>query len=198
MRPPRLRLSGRSTSLLVRAREDPCEFGAFYAAYSERVLAFLVRRVLDPDTAFDLLSETFAKALQRQEQFRGHSAEQEQAWLFSIARSELSHFWRSGKVERAAVARLAITVPALSHTDYDRIESLAGLSALDLPLSRAFGALPADQRHAIELRVLEDLSYPEVADALGVPEPTARARVSRGLRALARAVEESAPVRDAA
>jgi RNA polymerase sigma-70 factor (ECF subfamily) len=182
----------------VRAREDPREFAAFYAAYSERVLGFLVRRVLDPDTAFDLLSETFAKALQRQEQFRGHSAEQEQAWLFAIARSELSHYWRSGKVERAAVERLAITVPALSGTDYERIESLAGLSALDLPLSRAFGALPADQRQAIELRVLEDLSYPEVADALGVPEPTARARVSRGLRALARAVGESAPMRDAA
>ena len=178
----------------MRAREDPREFGAFYAAYSDRVLAFLVRRVLDPDTAFDLLSETFAKALQRQDQFRGDNAESEQAWLFAIARSELSHFWRSGKVERAAVERLAITVPALDGTDYERIEALAGLDALDLPLSQAFGALPDEQRQAIQLRVIEDLSYPEIADTLGVPEPTARARVSRGLRALARAV----PLKDAA
>ncbi|MDA0138090.1 RNA polymerase sigma factor [Solirubrobacter deserti] len=182
----------------MRAREDPREFAAFYAAYSERVLSYLVRRVLDPDTAFDLLSETFAKALERQDQFRGHNAEQEQGWLFAIARSELSHFWRSGKVERAAVERLAITVPALSSTEFERIESLAGLSALDLPLSRAFAALPSDQRQAIELRVLDDQSYLEMAETLGVSEPTARARVSRGLRALARAVGEAALVKDAA
>ena len=46
-----------------------------------------------------------------------------------------------------------------------------------------------DQRDALRLRVVEERSYPEVADALGVSEQTARARVSRGLRALARALE---------
>ena len=129
--------------------------------------------------------------------------EQYLRYFRAIAEGNLGRSMRDGRpaldlVLERVPATLAITVPALSGTDYERIESLAALSALDLPLSRAFGALPADQRQAIELRVLEDLSYPEVADALGVPEPTARARVSRGLRALARAVGESAPMRDAA
>ena len=72
---------------------------------------FLMRRVLDVDTAFDLLSETFATALERRRQFRGGSAEEEQGWLFSIARCELSHYWRDGRVERIALARLGVAVP---------------------------------------------------------------------------------------
>lgn len=175
----------------MRAREDPGEFAAFYHAYSDRVLTFLARRVLDPEIAFDLHSETFAKVLERQDQFRGVNAEQEQGWLFTIARTELSHYWRSGRVERAAIERLAISIPALTDAELERVESLAGLSALAPVLSDAMTALPEDQRHAIQLRVIDDLSYPEVAEALQVSEPTARARVSRGLRALAHALPDS-------
>jgi RNA polymerase sigma-70 factor (ECF subfamily) len=45
-------------------------------------------------------------------------------------------------------------------------------------------ALPDEQRRALELRVVEERSYEEVAEQLGVTQETARARVSRGLRAL--------------
>ena len=63
----------------------------------------------------------------------------------------------------------------------------------------ALGALPADQRRAVELRVVEEeLSYAELASALDVSEPTARARVSRGLRALARMLRDGVQDKDAA
>ena len=179
---PRFR---RSSSLLAQSRQDPDAFAAFYDAYAERVLLFLVRRVLDVDTAFDLLSETFATALERRHQFRGSSAEEEQGWLFSIARSELSHYWRDGKVERIALARLGVGVPALSDPEIERIEQLAGINDLVPALHDAMASLPEDQRRAVELRVVEEHGYAEVAAILGVSEQTARARVSRGLRALA-------------
>jgi RNA polymerase sigma factor (sigma-70 family) len=190
---PRLRLlRSPSASLLVQSQEDVEVFAAFYDAYYDRVLSFLVRRVFDPELAFDLVSETFAKALERRRQFRGDSAAQEQAWLFSIARTELSHYWRSGKVERAAVQRFAITVPTLTEAEHERIEALAGLSALGDTLADALSTLGDDQRRAVELRVIGELSYPELAEALGVSEATARARVSRGLRTLALAMPERA------
>jgi RNA polymerase sigma factor (sigma-70 family) len=179
---PRFR---RSTSLLAQSRQDPDAFAAFYDAYAERILLFLVRRVLDVDTAFDLLSETFATALERRHQFRGSSAEEEQGWLFSIARSELSHYWRDGKVERIALARIGVGVPALSDPEIERIEQLAGINDLVPALQDAMASLPEDQRRAVELRVVEEHGYAEVANILGVSEQTARARVSRGLRALA-------------
>jgi RNA polymerase sigma-70 factor (ECF subfamily) len=193
---PRFR---RSSSLLAQSRQDPDAFAAFYDAYAERILLFLVRRVLDVDTAFDLLSETFATALERRHQFRGSTAEEEQGWLYSIARSELSHFWRDGRVERIALARLGVGVPALSDPEIERIEQLAGINELVPALQDAMASLPEDQRRAVELRVVEEHGYAEVASILGVSEQTARARVSRGLRALAqRLPKPAAMMEDAA
>jgi RNA polymerase sigma factor (sigma-70 family) len=183
--PLHLRFARRSDCLLARAREDSDAFADFYDAYAERVLLFLVRRVLDVDTAFDLLSETFAKALEHRHQFRGRTAQEEQGWLFSIARSELSHFWRDGRVERSALARLGVPVPGLTDPEIERIEQLAGIIELVPALQDAMASLPEDQRRAVELRVVEEHGYAEVANILGVSEQTARARVSRGLRALA-------------
>jgi len=193
---PRFR---RSASLLAQSRQDPDAFAAFYDAYAERILLFLVRRVLDVDTAFDLLSETFATALERRHQFRGSTAEEEQGWLYSIARSELSHFWRDGRVERIALARLGVGVSALSDPEIERIEQLAGINDLVPALHDAMASLPEDQRRAVELRVVEEHGYSEVATILGVSEQTARARVSRGLRALAQRLPKSpAMIEDAA
>src|SRR4051794_41146321 len=172
--PLRLR-SRRPACLLARSREDPDAFAGFYDAYAERVLLFHTRRVLDVDTAFDLMSETFATALERRHQFRGGSAEEEQGWLFSIARSELSHFWRAGKVERSALARLGVPVPDLSDPEIERIEQLAGLSVLAAPLKDAMDALPDDQRRAVELRVVQEYGYAEVAVLLDISEQAARA-----------------------
>jgi RNA polymerase sigma factor (sigma-70 family) len=178
----------RRRCLLAQAQQDPDAFAAFYDAYAERVLVFHTRRVLDAEVAFDLTSETFAKALERRSQFRGRTSEEEQGWLFAIARSELSHFWRHGAVERAALARLSVVVPVLSDSHVERIEELAGIAEIVPRIASAMQALPDDQREAIDLRVVRELGYAEVAARLGVSEQAARARVSRGLRALARSL----------
>ena len=190
----RLSLARRPSCLLVLSRDDPNAFAAFYDAYAERVLVYFTRRVLDVEMAFDLLSETFAIALERRAQFRGHTPEQEQGWLFSIARSELSHYWRDGNVERSAIARMGVPVPGLSDPQIERIEDMAGLSEVAAPLADAMAALPHEQRRAVELRVIEEYGYAEVARELGITEQNARARVSRGLRALALALRSPAAV----
>jgi RNA polymerase sigma factor (sigma-70 family) len=189
----------RSSSLLARSKMDPDAFADFYDAYAERVLVYFTRRVLDVDVAFDLLSETFAKALERRRQFRGVSAEEEQGWLFSIARSELWHYWRDGRVERSALARVGVPVLGLSDPEIERIEDVAGLGEVAAPLADAMASLPEEQRRAVELRVIDECGYADVAVKLGVSEQTARARVSRGLRALAQRLSEpEAVLEDAA
>ncbi len=45
-------------------------------------------------------------------------------------------------------------------------------------------ALPSEQRRALELRVIEQLDYDEVAGRLGCSQNAARLRVSRGVRSL--------------
>jgi len=174
-----------SRTLLARVPSEPEAFGDFYELYAERVLRFFARRVAQPDSAFDLTSETFATALERCRQFRGSSAEEEQGWLFSIARSQLSHFWRRGAVERAALDRLGIPVVTLEPEDLERIEALADLQQVRGRVAAALGELSGEQREAVQMRVVGEMEYAEIALRVGATEDVVRARVSRGLRTLA-------------
>jgi RNA polymerase sigma-70 factor (ECF subfamily) len=92
-------------------------------------------------------------------------------------------------VERRAVQRLGIRLPSLHEDDVAAIEERAGLDELRAALGVELARLSLEQREARRLRVVEDRSYAEVALVLGISEQAARARVSRGLRTLAGALE---------
>ncbi len=102
-----------------------------------------------------------------------------------IARHQLSGWYRRGDVERRAVRRLGIERRALTDDELERIVELAGLEDTRQAVARGLGAFTGEARSALCLRVVEERSYGEIAGALGITEQTARARVSRALRALA-------------
>lgn len=182
-------MAHRLASSLRRARQEPAAFSDFYAAHSRQLLAFFVRRTFDVETARDLTAETFAQAFEHRRRFRGLTDVEARGWLYGIARHQLSRYARKGVVERRAVSRLGIRLPPVSEEDYDRIVELAGLSQLRDRVAIAFGELSDGQRDALRLRVIDDRPYDEVAQALGISEQTARARVSRALRRLADTID---------
>ena len=168
---------------------DAGEFGDLYRRESEGVLVFFVRRTLDPEAALELTAETFAHAYLGWRGLRGSSREQRQAWLYTIARRRLSRYLRRGRVERRALRRLGIQTPVAQDDDLALIEERAGLAQLRATLGDELVRLSAQQRQALELRVVQERPYAEVARDLGISELAARARVSRGLRTLGRALD---------
>ena len=171
-------------SILARSVCDADAFAAFYECYVRRVSVYFVRRVLDPEVAVDLAAETFALALERRRQFRGRSAQEEQGWLFAIARSLLHAYWRKGRIERAAVARLGIERLSLGTEDIEFLHRQAGLEALRERLAQALDAVRPDQAAAIRARVLEERGYAEIAADFDTTPDVIRARVSRGLKTM--------------
>lgn len=165
-------------------------FTRTYATYSQPVLGFLMRRVFDAESAVDLTAETFAQAYLSRRRFRGSSEAELEAWIYAIARAQLSRYHRRGRAERRAVRRLGIQTPALTEDDHARIEELASTKDLRAFVAEAMSELSVAQRDALRLRVVDDLPYPAVAARLGISEPSARARVSRALRALAQAFDQ--------
>ncbi len=162
---------------------------AFYEREREGVMVFVARRTFDVWVAADLTAETFALALCSWSRLRGRSEEEARGWLFTVARRQVSRYLRRARVERRAVERLGIRVPVIAEDDVAAIERRAGLGELRAAVGVGLALLSAEQREALRLRVVEERSYDQVADALGISEQAARARVSRGLRALARALE---------
>jgi RNA polymerase sigma-70 factor (ECF subfamily) len=167
----------------------PEGFVAFYRREADLVLRFCARRVLDPETAVDLCAETFAQAFRSRRGFRGSTEVEARAWLLTIARRQVARYLKKGALDRRARDAVGLQTPRLQDGDAEEIEQRAGLAPLRQALAEELSRLGGDQREALRLRVVEDLPYPEVACALGVTEATARARVSRGLRALAAALE---------
>ena len=160
----------------------------FYRQEAEAVLLFLTRRTLDGEVALELTAETFAQAWRGWERVRVDSSEEMRAWLFTIARRQLGHYLRRGQAQRTAVRRLGIRTPGAHEDDLAAIEQAAGLGDVRRRLKLELGRLSEEQREALQLRVVEETPYEEVARRLGVSEQAARARVSRGLRTLQRAL----------
>jgi RNA polymerase sigma-70 factor (ECF subfamily) len=177
----------------VRAREDPATFADVYVAYHEQVLRFFARRTLDPETAFDLMAETFAELFAHIDRFRGDTEDQGRAWMWTVARHELYRWRERGVVERRSIERLGIPIATLGQVEYERIEDLADLQRFRPHLERALDGLGTEQRQALTLRVIEHRGYDEIAQQCGASEDVVRARVSRGLRQLAKSLADAEP-----
>lgn len=184
-----VRIGGRRSSAgSLDARED---FEALYFAMADRLLILLGRKTADPEIAGDLWSETWARAYESRTRFRGSVQAEKEAWVLGIARNVLAGYYKRGAVERRAMDRLRLDRPSLTDSDLERLERAAGLGVLRSELRQALAELSGEQQHALQLRIVDGLSYPEVATRMGVNEPTARARVSRGLRALNQSLDRN-------
>ena len=181
----------RAADALRRSARDADAFVSFYSEHAEALLAFFVRRVYDPDVAFDLTAETFAQAYQARRRFRGRTDKQAAAWLYRIARRQRARYFRKGKAEHRALSKLGIERPQLDDQQRARLEEVADLEGLRSVLRAELERLSSAHREALGLRVIEELPYPEVAKRLTISEEAARARVSRGLKALAAALDSN-------
>jgi RNA polymerase sigma-70 factor (ECF subfamily) len=188
-------MARRSTKLtaLARARTEPAAFAGFYDAEARGLVRFFARRLIDGEAALDLTAETFARAFAARRSFRGSTPLEARAWLYTIAHRQLAGYLRKGYVDRRARERLGVQLGVPGADELARVEELADLDELRDAVADGLRTLSADQREAVELRVVAELPYPELARRLAISEPTARARVSRALRALRVALADPSP-----
>lgn len=160
---------------------------ALYDRHARELVGFFTRRTRDPHVALDLLSETMLAAFEHRDQCRAESDGEAAAWLYRIAANRLAAHYRRGAIERRATERFAAQLRAPTAEELSAIERLAQADERGA-LTAALAGLSEDQRAAVSARVLHERSYQAVSRELGVSQQAARARVSRGLRALRRAV----------
>ncbi len=177
------------TELLLASRADPAAFVELYRRHAEDLLRYFARRTLDPEAAAELTAETFAEAFASRRNYRDTGVNGV-AWVYGIARHQLSRFYRTGSIEAKARGSLGMNVRDLPAEDYERIEELVDLGPIREALVEALATLGDEQRAALQLRVIDELSYPDVASRLGCAEAAARQRVSRGLRRIAIVLQE--------
>jgi RNA polymerase sigma-70 factor (ECF subfamily) len=132
----------------------------------------------------DLLQETLLACVRGRERFRGDASFR--TYLFAIARNVLYDHW-SRRARRAADVDIGeLSIEAMSTSP----SGVLARAAEHRLLVRALRALPLELQVVLELHFWEDLSGPELAIALDVPEGTVRSRLRRAREQLeARMVE---------
>jgi RNA polymerase sigma factor (sigma-70 family) len=182
--------------LLLISAGRPEAFAVLYRRHAEGLLTYFVRRTFDPEVAADLTAETFAEAFSSRSRFSARGVDGG-AWLYGVARHQLSRYRRRGAVDGRARARLGMPRRTISAEDYERIEELIDFEALRALIDDAFHKLSEEQREAVRLRVVEGRTYEDMARLTACSEQAARARVSRGLRRLTTMLEPLRPTLEA-
>jgi len=167
---------------------DGLDVVELYYSAARGLAGFFVRRTGDPQLAIDLVSETFLAALQQCGACRATGDRERIAWLYAIASRKLIDHYRLAATERRASNRLAGELRSASDGELMVIRGLDDGAGREEQVREAFTELSEEQRTAVQLRVLEEQPYSLLARELGISEPAARARVSRGLRTLRRAI----------
>lgn len=154
---------------------DPRVFAAVYDRHAAILFRFLVRRV-GRENADELLGDTFRIAFERRDTFDVMRPDA-RPWLYGIATNLVAKYRRSEARRLRATARLAEDRGPESLAD--RVGASVDARRSLPMLVDAIADLPDGERDALLLYAWEDLSYDEIALALGIPIGTVRSRLNR-------------------
>lgn len=136
-------------------------FSRLISLYQEQLYWQIRRLVFNHDDAKDILQNTFMKAWQNLDRFRGDS--KISTWLYTIAHNESLTFLNRISAERELTADdpsgyLSERIMADAYFDGDETER---------QLLLAIAALPAKQRQVFSLRYYDEMPYEEMSRVLG-------------------------------
>jgi RNA polymerase sigma factor (sigma-70 family) len=163
---------------------DGAAFATLYDRYERRVFNLCLRITASDADAADATQESFLKVLERLPQL----TEREfsfGSYLFTVARN--ASYDAIARRRRTAPAEIAESAVPVGASDADAVlpENRALRTDQQQQIRAANESLPPRQREALALRELEELSYDEIAEQLGMNRNSVAQLISRariGLR----------------
>lgn len=153
---------------------DGDSFAAFFAENRAAALAQALRLVRDRPAAEDVIAEAFARMWAR---WGRGTIDEPARYLARVVRNAAADHFRRAARERDRVVRAAGTVETQREPMTAAIEAREVVDAL-------LDQLPPNQRRAVSLRYLLDLSEAQTAQSLGVSLGTVKSATSRSLHRL--------------
>ena len=175
---------GEDAAVIQRSLREPERFATLFRRHALEIKRYVARR-LGPDTADDIAAETFLAAFQNRERYDVRCPDA-RPWLYGIATNLVSMHRRSELRLYRRMVRTGVDPVMESFTD--QVDARVSAGSAQPGLAAALARLPAAQRDVLLLIAWADLSYDEVAVALGVPIGTVRSRMNRARKKLRRAL----------
>lgn len=163
---------------------DPDALEALYRSEVATVQRFIARRTTDPHHAADLTADVFISAI---DTCRSYDSKRgtPRSWLLGVARNVILADARRRAREQRTNSRI-IGRALLDPDDMARAVEIIDSQREARELAGSFEGLSVEERQVLELVAIDELSLNEAAEVLGVKPGTARVRLHRARRRLAK------------
>src|ERR1022692_2792219 len=174
--PPRLRAD--DAALIEQSWHEPEAFAELYDRHVRQIHRYVTRRLGD-SAADDVVGETFLAAFRRRRRYDLGRADA-RPWLYGIAANLIGKHRRAEIRMLRALARTGADPVAESYAD--GADARVSAAAAKRDLAAGLASLAAGGRGGVLVLAWADLTYDEVAVALGIPVGTVRSRLHRARR----------------
>jgi len=167
--------------LIEQSRQGQLDaFNQLVLRYQNLIYSIAYRMMNDEPSAGDITQDTFIKAYERLDSFRGGNFK---AWLSRIASNlcydELRRHKRRPQTYLEDMTLEDSDDPAPIPSDEDTPEEVAQQSELQQAIQQCISALKEDQRTVLVLCDIQGMSYQEIAESTDVQIGTVKSRLSR-------------------
>lgn len=160
--------------LMARAKAgNDAAFEELYHRYARRLKGFFFLQLGgDEELAADATHDVFLRAYEARNRYQeGKSVS---TWLFTIAYNICRNHYRSNAYE----TQLSVTLDAEPISE-EQIEIQLDAAALDDALAQVLSELPPPLHQLFSLHYQEELTIPQVAEIVGIPEGTVKSRLHK-------------------
>jgi RNA polymerase sigma factor (sigma-70 family) len=176
-------------AVIEQSLRRPDLFAPIFDRYFDEIHRYLARRV-GGTIADDLAADVFLTAFTTRQRY-DVARNSARPWLYGIATNLISSHRRQEARYFRALSQAA--APPGWEAEEERLADRISAAATRPLLAAALAKLPPGDRDVLLLVALADFGYPEVAEALGIPQGTVASRLSRVRRQLRAALGGSNP-----
>jgi len=160
-------------------------FRSIYDHTFSIMLRIAVKVVLDQDAAEELCHDAYIKLYERIDLFP--DADQAKYWLIRVVKNSALNYAKRKQRERRAYER--VLSESRKHTESADTAMLRKES--EVAVQEALQKLPEGMRMILVMKEYSELSYKDIAGALGITEANVKVRMFRARQKLGQILEES-------
>ena len=156
----------------VSSKDDDRAFGELYRRQARRLMGFFFRQLNgDEALAADLTQDAFMRVWTARDKFSGTNF---RTWMFTISYNLLKNHYRHDEHQKEYESFSKQTQEEVA--DNHIVEQIDN-DAFDQAVRKTLETLPAESRLLFSFRFEEELTVPEIADLMGLPEGTVKSRL---------------------
>jgi RNA polymerase sigma-70 factor (ECF subfamily) len=157
--------------LIRRAKKDISAFDKLYEHYFPLINNYVFHRVNDESVRYEIVSNTFYKAMTNLGNFQWYHTCSFSAWLYRIAINEIRQYYRQSQKQYKIENRILLNedpigAEDIAKPDYNKIK-------------QAMLTLKPEEQDLLSLRYFEKKKFQEIAEIMNVKEGALKVRIHR-------------------